>query len=94
MNKNLKEFNDFTKQAVDVVGDGLMIGAYVKLLRLLKKNKIGVSTFILIISAYNMSSSKTRNNVINTIVERYRKTILKTYPEETRKENKMGFDIQ
>ena len=92
MEEKYEEYRDIVNGAIDGLGDTLSIGAYLTLLCLLKKNKISVKTYLLLMCAHGMSFSSKRKNLKDDIINRIIYT--KEKVNKTVKENKMGFDIQ
>lgn len=92
MEEKYEKYRDIVNGAIEGLGDTLTIGAYLTLLCLLKKNKISVKTYLLLMCAHRMSFSSMRKNIKNEIINRIIYT--KEKENKTVKENKMGFDIQ
>lgn len=70
MEEKYEEYRDIVNGAIDSLGDTLSIGAYLTLLSFLKKNKISVKTYLLLMCAHRMSFSSKRKNLKDIIINR------------------------
>lgn len=70
MEEKYEECRDIVNGAIDSLGDTLSIGAYLTLLSFLKKNKISVKTYLLLMCAHRMSFSSKRKNLKDIIINR------------------------